>query len=134
MAQDYVDIALLQIGRADGALVTLDDVVDFETDVDDNSSTKKTMNRKKRARGHVSGVTEVTGSLTVAKRVVPELDWRKMHRNKEIFQIFYDEAEDGQRFHVVDVKISKIGNSASESGDNDMKIEFMALDEIEVPT
>lgn len=134
MGQDYVDIALLQIGRADGSLVTLDDVVDFSVDITDNSSVKKTMNRKRRARGHVRGVDEFTGSLTVAKRVVPELDWRKMFRNKEIFQIFYDEAEDGQRFHVVDCKISDVGNKASESGDSDLEISFMALDEVEVPT
>ncbi len=134
MAQDYVDIALLQIGRANGSLVTLDDVIDFSIDISDNSAVKKTMNRKKRARGHVSGVSEFTGSLTVAKRVVPELDWRAMFRNKEIFQIFYDESEDGQRFHVVDCKISDIGNEANEGGDGDMKISFMALDEVEVPT
>jgi hypothetical protein len=91
------------------------------------------MNRRKKARGYRSGVSETTGDLSVERKIVPEMYWRDVYRRGEIIQIYYSEARDGRRFQVKDVKVTEVAISDSESGDSSLKISFMALDHFEVP-
>lgn len=134
MAIDYVDIALVEVERADGSLIRLEDIVDISVDVTVNKQLVKTMNRRRIGRGYRRGVKEVTGSITVEKAVAPEFPWREVLESGELLQVYYDEAEDGRRFQLVDLTIGDIGNEAGEDGESQLKISFLALDEVEVPT
>lgn len=132
--QEYVDIALIELKDANGALVELNDVVDLSVDVTTSTTLVKTMNRKRRARGYRRGVVEVSGSLTVEKKVVPEFDFRRSMLVGETIQLYYDEAEDGVRYHLKDIRITEVGNEAGEDGSSNLKVTFMALDHIELPS
>lgn len=130
MAIDYVDVALVEVKRADGTTIVLEDVVDISIDITVNRQLVKTMNRRRRGRGYRRGVKEVTGSITVEKAVNPEFPWREVLNSGEILQVFYEEAEDGQRFHLVDFIVGDIGNEAGEDGEAQEKISFLAIDEV----
>lgn len=133
MAEDYVDIALVEVDRA-GNLQALEDVIDIKVDVTVNRALVKTMNRNRLGRGFRRGPKEVTGTMTVAKKVDPEFPWEEVFNLDEYLQVYYDEADDGRRWHLKDFIVGDIGVEAGEDGESNLSISFMALDYIEVPT
>ena len=133
MSNDFVDIALVEVERPGKSIQELFDVVDISVDTTVNRALVKSMNRRRKGRGYRRGVKEVTGTLTVNKAVSPEFPWETVLDLDEIMQVYYDEAEDGRRFHLEDFIVGDIGTEASEEGESQLKISFLALDHAEVP-
>lgn len=126
-ARDVVDIALLEVAIAAGN-VELEEVESFTIgDTDAGAETVKTMRRNRTAIGFKSGVSEFEITVEVMPVVGQEVDWFELKTSKEIFKMFYEENDGGQRFVVADCRVTEISKSFNADGEATLSITILAL-------
>jgi hypothetical protein len=68
--------------------------------------------------------------LTENRQDKPQVDWRKLKRDKKIFMIMAQDENNGQREKFFSCTVSKIDRSASDEGEHTDEIELKFLSSI----
>lgn len=129
MAGSYVDIANCKLEAESVGVVELQDIQELSVTTTKERNRVNTMNRRRLARGYRSATKTVSGSLSVARAVSPEVDFHTLFENDELFQLYVEWADGGQRRQIVDCLISEIEAGANEAGEPTWDISFEAIDD-----
>ena len=133
MARDVVDIAFLEADLASGN-VELEEAMSFEVnETDPGAEAVKTMRRARRSIGFKQGVPEYEATLEVKPVNPPEVDWLSLRQSQEIFQIFYQESDEGDTFHVVDCLVTEVAKSFNADGEATLNVTILALNHVPLP-
>lgn len=123
-----VDVALLEVGLSSGN-VSLREIKDFSIDdTDPGAEVVKTMTPDKRGIGFKRGVPDFEVSMTVMPTREPEVDWLRLRRTGETFDMYYEENLGGNRFRVSTCTVVEASKSFNADGEAELTLKILALD------
>lgn len=126
MARSVVDIALIELnGKELYSVVSMDIQM-----TDPGAEPVVTMRRRRRAIGYKSGVPTFEIDVEAKLMSPPEVDWNGLWRSGKLSLIAYEENEDGERYHLVDCRVTEVSKSFNADGEATQKIKILALDHV----
>ncbi len=111
-----------------GGKKKLDHLVEMSIDDGQEDRPVFTMNKRRVARGFRSGPVTVTGSLTIAMAVDPEVDWNALRRSKEEFTIGWERGDGGLRYQLVSVRVTSIRERYSQDGEPSWEVGIVSIE------
>jgi len=131
MAEEFVDVANVSIEHS-GGLVLLQDVKSIRVRTRRETKRVTTMNKLRRGRGFRRGPKECEVDLVSELNKSPEVDWNQIYDDEEVFQLYWERADNGQRRWALDCTIADIEEEEDDEGEASLSISIMALDNLKL--